>query len=120
MNGNDIIVKFNGTAIAAAKSAEITTKVDIVETASPTDGAFKDHIAGRKEWSVTVGYLVTSDAGLADLLTIGSKYTLVICGRGNNATTLSGTAILDTCRITATRGNLVQGSFQFVGCSTLS
>lgn len=120
MNGNNIIVKFNGTAIAAAKSAEITTKVDISETASPSDGAWKDHIAGRKVWDVTVGYLVTSDAGLADLLTIGSKYTLVICGRGSNATTLSGTAILETCRITATRGNLVQGSFKFVGCGTLA
>ena len=119
MNGNDILVKFNGTAIAAAKSAEITTKVDIVETASPTDGAWKDHIAGRKEWSVTVGYLVTSDAGLANLLTIGNKFTLVICGRGNNATTLSGLATLTTCRITATRGNLVQGSFQFQGAGEL-
>ena len=120
MNGNDIIVKFNGTAIAAAKSAEVTTKVDIIETASPTDGAFKDHIAGRKEWDVTVGYLVASDARLTDLLTVGAKYTLVICGSGNNATTLSGTAILSSCRITATRGNLVQGSFKFEGCGTLA
>lgn len=119
MNGNDIIVKFNGTAIAAAKSAEITTKVDTEETASPTDGAWKDHIAGRKEWSVTVGYLVTSDAKLTDLLTVGEKYTLVICGRGNNATALSGQATLVTCRITATRGNLVQGSFQFLGAGKL-
>ena len=119
MNGNDIIVKFNGTAIAAAKSAEINTKVDIIETASSSDGEWKDHIAGRKEWSVTVGYLVTSDAKLTDLLTIGNKFTLVICGRGNNATTLSGLATLTTCRITATRGNLVQGSFQFQGAGVL-
>ena len=120
MTGNDIIIMKGGTAIAAAKSADVQTKADTIEVASASSGAWKDRIAGRKDWSVSVGYLVTSDTGLSDLLTVGTTYTLVICGRGTGATSLTGSAILTTCKITATRGNLVQGSFQFDGCGSLA
>lgn len=119
MNGNNIIVYWNDTPIAAAKSAEINCGVKTIEVASTTTGAWKTFIAGRKDWSVSVGYLVLAASGLADLLKVGTTYTIKIGGRGASGY-VSGSAILTTCKITATRGNLVTGSFAFKGSGELA
>ena len=116
MNGNNIIVYWNGTAIAAVKSNSIKTKADTIETASPTNGEWKTHIAGRKEWQISVSYLILTDNGVRDLLKTGNTYTIKMKGRNAaDSTGVTGTATLTNCDITATRGNLVTGSFQFVG-----
>ena len=58
IHGRKIIGKVGGTAIAGAKSCEISIKGDQIETASATTGAWRDFIASRKEWSVTCGHLI--------------------------------------------------------------
>ena len=68
MNGNNIIVYKNGTAIAGAKSAEISTSAGVIEVASATSGEWREFIAGRKEWSLSCGYLITANSGVRDLL----------------------------------------------------
>ena len=116
MNGNNIIVYWNGTAIASVKSNSIKTKADTIETASPTNGEWKTHIAGRKEWQLSVSYLILTDSGVRDLLKTGNTYTIKMKGRNAaDSDGVTGTATLTNCDITATRGNLVTGSFQFVG-----
>lgn len=121
MNGYNIIVLKNSTAIAGVKSNDITTKADTIEVASSTSGVWKEYITGRKEWSVSVSYLVLADSGMLELLNVGTTYKLKIGGRNaTNANTLTGSAILTTCKVTATLGNLVQGSFQFQGTSALA
>lgn len=121
MNGNNIIVYQNGTAIAGAKSAEISTSAGTIEVASATSGQWREFIAGRKEWSLSCGYLITANSGVRDLLTVGSSYTIKVKARdAADNTGVTGTAILTQCKITATRGNLVQGSFQFQGTGALS
>ena len=117
MNGNNILVYLDGTAIAGLRSNELQTEADVVEIASPTTGAWRSHIAGRKEWSVSAGWLVTVHTDIAKALSVGTSYTLRFGFRDGSG--LSGSAILTTCNITATRGNLVQGSFQFKGCGAL-
>lgn len=119
INGNNILIKLNGTAIAGCKSHEIQTGCETIEISSPSQGAWREYIAGRKEWSVSVSYLVPAVANLADLLTVGTTYTLVIADRAN-ASSLSGSAILTQCKQTFTRGNLVQGSFTFQGTASLT
>lgn len=119
MNGNNIIVLCDGTAIAAAKSAEINSGADVIEVASATSGVWREFIAGRKEWSVSVGYLVLADTGLADLLKVGTTYTIKVSGRGATGY-LTGSAVMTTCKITANRGNLVTGSFAFKGSGALT
>lgn len=119
INGNTIIVKRNGTAIAAVKSHEVTTQAELQEVASPTTGAWKNYITRRKEWSLNVNYLVAAVGNLTDLLQVGTQYTIVVCDR-NNATSVSGTAIMTTCKQTYTRGNLVAGAFQFKGTGALT
>lgn len=118
MNGNNIIVLWDGTPIGAAKSGEINSGVDTIEVASSTTGQWRTFIAGRKDWSVSVGYLVLADTGLADLLKVGTTYTIKVSGRGTGYVT--GSAVLTTCKITANRGNLVTGSFAFRGSGALT
>lgn len=121
MNGNNIIVLCDGTAIAAAKSAEINSGADVIEVASATSGVWREFIAGRKEWSLSCGYLITANSGVRDLLSVGTTVTIKVKGRGAaDSTGVSGSAIITKCAITATRGNLVQGSFQFQGSGQLT
>lgn len=133
-NGNNIIVYSGGTAIAGTRSSEIQSGAELIEVSdptqgNPTQGTWRQYIAGRKEWSVTVGFLVLSDSALAisnktgiqDLLQVGNTFTLKIKERtAADSDGVTGTAILKTCKITMTRGNLVQGSFQFTGNGALS
>lgn len=120
LKGNNILIYRNGTAIAGTVSNEIQTGAELIEISSPTSGQWKEYITGRKSWSVNVSYLVLANDGVRDLLNVGATFTLKF--RGRNAvdnTGVTGTAILKSCKITATKGNLVQGSFQFQGTSSL-
>lgn len=127
INGNNIIVYRGGTAIAAVKSHEIQVNNDLIEISSASDGEWKHYIQSRKEWTLNVNYLVMADspAGISakvrELLTVGTAYTLRVHGRAEtDSAGVGGQAILKTCRIVATRGNLVQGSFSFVGTGPLT
>lgn len=128
MTGKDIIVTLsqNGTALASTRirSHDIHTDADTIEVASATQSAWREYIAGRKGWSLTVSYLVLAAAKVADLLKVGGTFTVTVSaastGTGDTATSLSGTAILTAVKQTATIGNLAQGSFTFQGSGALS
>ena len=126
INGNDIIIKKGGVAIAATKSNEITVDCEAIEIASPSFGNWRSFIAGRKEWGITTSFLIRSAADVknrlyeSSQLTVGQIYSLTICTNASNgATHLTGDAMLKTYKVTATRGNLCTGSFVFVGVGSL-
>lgn len=127
INGNNIIIKKGGTAIAATKSNEITVDSEVIEISSPTTGQWKSFISGRKEWSITTNFLIRSEADIKNRLyennqlTVGQTYSLTICTNiQGGATHLTGNAILKAYKVTATRGNLCTGSFVFVGVGALA
>ena len=121
IKGNNILISMGGTVIAATHSNEIQSDAELIQISSPTTGTYKEFIAGIKGWSITVNFLILSNSTVQTLLNVGNTYTLAILGRGTPNTQLaSGTAILKSCKITATKGNLCQGSFQFVGTGPLS
>lgn len=122
INGNNIIIYLNGTAIAGTTSNDMQTSIDMIEIGAPlSSGGWKQFISKRKTWNVTVNYLVLQYSGVQDLLKVGTTYTLKFRGRNSSDSTgVSGSAILKSCKITATKGNLVQGSFQFQGNNSLS
>ena len=116
IQGNNIIVLMNGTAIAGTKSDELQVDCDTIEIASATDQDWVHSIAGRKSWSLNVGWLVLANLDVRKVLLAGSVVTIKIKARGtSDSSGLQGAAILKTVKITATRGNLAQGSFAFVG-----
>ena len=119
-NGNTLIIKRGGTTIAGTKSNEIQCGCETIEVSSPTQGQWRKFIAGRKEWSVNVNYLVPDAEYVEnDILTVGQIYTLNMYDR-TGWLILTGQAMCTSCRITATRGNLIAGSFSFKGVSELA
>ena len=119
--GNNVIVYMNGTAIAGTKSDELQVGSDTIPVASATDQDWEHVIAGRKKWSLSVGWLVLANADVRKVLLAGSAVTIKIKGRGeSDANGVTGSAILKTCKIGAVRGNLATGSFVFVGNGPLT
>ena len=122
-NGNDLIVYYGTTAIARTKSNDVQVDAELIEVSSPLTGLWEYYITGRKSGSISVSYLVVGDSsaigvsggnGVRDLLQAGNSFTLKFKQRGAaDSAGVSGTFILETVKITAQRGALVQGSFQF-------
>ena len=124
MNGNNIFISLTGSAVpfAATRSNEIQSECEMIEISSPNISNWRQYISGRKEWSFTVNWLVGNNSGVDQLLNVGTQYNIAIYKRVGNTNTkvLQGTALLKTCKINATRGNIASGSFQFVGNSALT
>lgn len=117
--GNNILVYLNGTAIAGTKSNEIQTDCDMIEVTNPNSAQWRQFLAGRKQWTVNTAFLVLSASDTQKLLNIGTTYTLQFRDRSGSSI-LQGQAILKTCKISATRGNLATGAFSFQGTGELA
>ena len=125
--GNLILVYLGSTLIAGMKSNDIETDIEMIEVSSPSSGTWREYRTGRKEWKVSVNYLVptnsalgNSAAALKDLLCIGNTYTLKFMSRGGDSSNgVAGSAILKTCKVSAAKGDLVTGSFTFIGNGNL-
>ncbi len=119
VNGLNILVFRDGDLIAGTRSNDIGTECEMLPISSPQSGTWRKFKAGRKSWSVTVNFLMPNVRNLTEVLSVGNEYTLMFSGP-NSQHMLSGRALCQVCRITATVGNLVQGTFQFVGNGELS
>lgn len=123
INGNNIIIgTMSGTTftpLAATKSNEIQSDCEMIEISSQSVGDWRAFMAGRKSWSVQTSFLVTAASDIRKVLTVGTSYTLLLRDR-TNTSSVTGTAILQTCKISAIRGNLCTGSFVFKGNGALA
>ena len=88
LHGRNLIIKAGGVAIAAAKSCDINVQCEEIETASPSTGAWRTAIIGRKSWSVTTNQLVTSL--VRPLSIVGTTVSLSMNVEGNYGTPFHG------------------------------
>ena len=121
VHGRNLIIKVNGTAIAGAKSCEITVDGEQVEIASPTQGSWREFLTGRNEWSVSCGHLVPASGTplKSSIQMVNTTVTLTI-QTGLSGDTVSGSAIVKKWGANGAVGNLVQASFQFRGNGALT
>ena len=123
MTGKDIILVLsqNGTALAstAIKSQDIQTEADVIEKASSSQQSWREYIAGRKGWSVTLSYLVLTSEKILDLLKVGQTFSVTMKKVDDNTNKVTGNAILKAVKQTASVGNLAQGSWQLQGTGAL-
>ena len=125
MNGNYLVIgTVSGqtfTPLAAVKSQDIQNGADTIEKTSSTQQDWKEFIAGRKEWSINVNYLVLENAytNVRDVLKVGDTYNLRIKDRDGNYS-VTGNAICTQCKQTYSNGNLCAGSFAFKGTGALT
>lgn len=120
--GNDLIVLIDGHPLAASKSCSIDVSAETKEVALAGAGTFKSYIAGRKSWTVTTSHLVGDGTRMADLLArVGQVFGITWRMRDDTegSDRMGGKAICTQCKITATRGNLIQGSFTWKGTGAI-
>ena len=111
MTGKDIIVVLsqNGTALASTtvRSQDIQTAADTIEKSSSTQQDWKEFITGRKEWSITVNYLMLAASKITDLLYVGQTFDVTVknvTASGVTPTAVTGKAIMTTVKQVATVG----------------
>lgn len=121
IHGRNLIIRVDGTAIAGAKSCEINVDGEQIETASPSKGTWRTFLAGRKEWSVSCGFLIPASGTplKSEAAMVNTTVTLTVQS-GLSGDTLTGSAIVKAWKASGTIGNLSQGSFQFRGNGALS
>lgn len=118
-NGNNVLIYVGGSLVAGTRSDEVQSGCETIEIANPTSGDWRQFIVGRKEWSISQSWLLPAASDLNRLLQVGTTVTIRILGRGA-AKGLTGQAIVKTCKITNTRGNISNGSFAFQGTGALT
>lgn len=121
IHGRNLIIRVDGTAIAGAKSCEINVDGEQIETASPSKGKWRTFLAGRKEWSVSCGFLIPASGTplKSEAAMVNTTVTLTVQS-GLSGDTLTGEAIVKAWKASGTIGNLSQGSFQFRGNGALT
>ena len=124
INGNQIILKryISGswTTIGYIRSQEPETHADMQEVSSPNQGQWREFLSGRKDWKMTASWIVGVTSQIYWLLEVGEKYKLRCEDRNNANIYVEGYAYVEQCRVTMTRGNIIQGSFVFRGTGPLS
>ena len=112
------VLNGSGTAVVAgATNCDIDVQCEAIEVSGPLSGEYREVRAGRKGWTITVNYLVTTD--LSSIGQAGSTVTLRVKLR-DAQTYMQGSALVSECRVTAQKGNLCQGSFVFTGSGGLA
>ena len=123
VNGNNILIyaTYNGTtqAVATTRSLSVQVGAEMIEIASPDSGEWRAYLAGRKNWAINVGWLVSSFSDIDKVLLTAQTVTIRIVGRGETYG-LTGTALVQTARVDSNVGNLANGSFAFQGTGPLT
>lgn len=103
--------------IAAAKSCTVSLKGDLIEKSSESQQQYREYIAGRMDWEISISHLVTSSAPFDGILKVNQSYTVRV---DVNGTTKSGTAICMQADIQGAVGALATGSVKFKGSGPLT
>lgn len=120
IKGKNLII-YEGSpavAVAACKSFSIVTKAELLEKSSPASGQARTYSVGRMSFEVSISTLVLAMKGY--MLRKGQTYFLTCKDSDNPSDVMSGSAICTSAQIVATRGNLAQGSLQFMGLDDMT
>lgn len=120
IHGNNVILASptSGISFAMAKSCDLEIQADLVEVSSPNAGGWRSYMNDRKSWTVRLNHLVGAIKTNADM--VGQKIVVQIFRRGLGSDGVSGEAIVEQWKVTATRGNLAAGSFVLRGTGALA
>lgn len=126
IQGKNIIIQYKDPedgvvkAFAAVKSCNVKLGCETIEVSSPTTGQFREFIAGRKSWQITLNSLVTNCTEYT-FPKVGQTFLISMNIEGGCAEhhRVSGNAICTEYQVTGTVGNLAQGSFSFQGTGPL-
>lgn len=119
IQGGNLYLYLGNSIVAGTKADKITSGCETLEIASATQGQWREFVAGRKEWSCTVNFLVSAYLDIASLAQVGLT-AQVAFRNADGYPNVNGTAILTHVEIQATKGNIATGVFQLKGSGTLT
>ena len=103
--------------IAGSRSCTISSKCDLMETASATNQTSKEFIAGRTEWDVAISHLVMAGSEFEGMLKNGTTVSISVV---INNVRKTGTAIVNSDDIGGAVGNIATGSIHLKGSGPLT
>lgn len=119
LKGRDVMIYRDDVLIAGTRANELQVGCETIEIASETTADWREYVAGRKDWQMSVSTLLSTTADLEDALTIGTVVRLVFRDREGTGG-VQGRAIVEQYKATANVGDIVKGSFQFKGTGALT
>jgi len=125
INGTNLLVYVNGTAIACATSHSLSMSMSSIDTTCKDSGGWTSSIAGLKEWSIDGEALTEFDAtyGFNDLVTIWKAGTEVTVRFSTNVTGdkyFEGKAYITDLSEDAAMEDVTTYSFTFQGKDELN
>ena len=108
----------DGTLVALAKTCTINVECDEIEISGKASGRWREVMAGRLAWSISIGYLVTAGNVAQDVLKVGTMVNVKVKD-GETGTPLVGRALVRRCQVTGTVRNLSTGDCQLTGSGPL-
>lgn len=120
IKGKNLIIYEGSPAVAVAvcKSCSIVSKAELLEKSSPASGQARTYSVGRISLEVSISTLVLAMKDY--MLRKGQTYFLTWKDSGNSSDMMSVSAICTDVQIVATRGNLAQGTLQFIGLDDIT
>ena len=115
--GKSLNIYIDNVIVAISTSCEYDHDVDTMEVSSPDTGLYRTYIPGRHSWQISCSWLVKNTTDLSKKIQTASQNKTLevkLCYTGNEEFA-GGTAICTKLKITATRGDLIKGSFVFKG-----
>ena len=119
IKGGDILIMRNGLDMMAVVSHDVESEADTIETASATQGQWREYMGGRKSWTITANTLILATGMSLALLQVGQTFAMKSYDADSILHNVHGQAELQQCRIDAQKGALVKGYFKFRGTQDL-
>lgn len=122
IHGRNLILEYNGSAIAAAKSCEVGVDTDFIEVASPTNGTWKEYVPTTQGWEASAGCLV-AEMNYVDMFFDIQKAKSLLSLAFFDADLMSfyqGQAYIKSLKVTGQIGNLATMSVLFQTSGELS
>jgi hypothetical protein len=112
------LIYAGGKVVAAARSCTISMNVDDSEVSNPASTSTRNHIAGRKSWTMTITKLVTVAHTFFENLDQEVRLSFMV--RGSSTDRMTGNAIVKNAEVSGTVGSLTTGNFTFQGSGPLA
>lgn len=125
LNGNNLRVYVNGTAVADASSHDLEVSQAMRDVTTKDSSAWKEVLPGLREWGVSGDGLTALDAAygvedLIDLIRNASSVALRFTTNTSGDVYWHGTAYADSVSQSSPANETPTYSFSFVGTSALA
>jgi len=122
INGRDLILSINGTAVAASKSCKLDVQQNFIASCAPTSGRVKNKIPTDYTWSVSTDCLIADPTYADNILSTLIAGTAVVLRFYDQQLRMrrTGSAYISSVSVGASIGSISTLSVAFEGSGALT